>query len=217
MILPLPTETNFIFETNKAERNILKKHRPAQKELLDKTNPNNTADNEITTAQNTTVILLDTNLAPTKIKSQKQNSSNTSIQAYKNSSYERKIDSLGKNNMNKLIMKNKVIPINAIAQKSYRDKNSSLESERQITINSKNSLPGKRKISSEQNIELLDRTTHFKSNKNNRTNQDKASIPSPTVNKLTKAIDKRNEQNISKNPKISIPTNFKILPIVLYN
>ena len=36
-ILPQPTDTNQIFGTNQAKRNISKKHRPAQKELLDKT------------------------------------------------------------------------------------------------------------------------------------------------------------------------------------
>ena len=58
-----------------------------------------------------------------------------------------------------------MIPINTIAQKSYRNSNSSLESERQLTINSNNSIPGKRKISSEQNIESLDKTTQSKSHK----------------------------------------------------
>ena len=76
--------------------------------------------------------------------------------------------------------------MNTTAQKSYRNSNSSLESERQLTINSNNSIPEKRKISSYQNIELLDKTTQPKSNKNNITNKIKASIPSPTVLKLTR-------------------------------
>ena len=39
------------------------------------------------------------------------------------------------------------------------------------------------KLSSEQNIELLDKTTQSKSNENNRTNKNEVSIPSPTVHK----------------------------------
>ena len=81
--------------------------------------------------------------------------------------------------------------INTIAQKSYRNSNSSLESERQLTINSNNSISGKRKIFSEQNIESLDKTTQSKSNKNSITKKIKASIPSPTVHKLTNEIDKQ--------------------------
>ena len=88
--------------------------------------------------------------------------------------------------------------IHTIAQKSYRNSNSSLESERQLTINSNNSIPGKRNISSEQNIESLDKTTESKSNKNNITNKNKASIPSPTVHKLTNEIDKQKELIIPK-------------------
>ena len=99
--------------------------------------------------------------------------------------------------------------INTIAQKSYRNSNSSLEFERQLIINSNNSIPGKRKISSEQNIESLDKTTQSKSNKNNITNKNKSSIPSPTVHKLTNEIDKQKELIIPKNSELTIPTNLK--------
>ena len=40
--LPQPTDTNQIFGTNQAKRNISKKHRPAQNEILDQSNPNYT-------------------------------------------------------------------------------------------------------------------------------------------------------------------------------
>ena len=49
-------------------------------------------------------------------------------------------------------MKNKVSSINTIVLQTHRDTNSSLEYERQVKTNSKNSI-GNRKISSEQNIE----------------------------------------------------------------
>ena len=88
--------------------------------------------------------------------------------------------------------------MNTIAQKSYRNSNLSLESERQLTINSNNSILGKRKISYEQ-IESLDKTTQSKSHKNNLTNKNKVSVPSPTVHKLTNEIDKQNKLIIPKN------------------
>ena len=98
-----------------------------------------------------------TNLEPTIIKnSQKQNSFST-IQTYKKSPHEQNLDSLGKNNSNKLIIKDNVTSINTKAQKSNRNSNSSLDSERQLTINSNNSIPEKRNIYSDQNIESLDK------------------------------------------------------------
>ena len=51
-------------------------------------------------------------------------------------------------------MKKKVTSINTIVLQKHRDSNSGLESERQEKTNSKNSI-GNRKISPEQNIELL--------------------------------------------------------------
>ena len=47
-ILPSPTKTKTIFGNNKAERIISIKHRPVQKELLDKTNLHS-KNNKITT------------------------------------------------------------------------------------------------------------------------------------------------------------------------
>ena len=113
-------------------------------------------------------------------------------------------------------MKNKVTSINTIVLQTHRDSNLGLESDRQEKSNSKNSI-GNRKISSEQNIELLDKTTQFSSNNNNRTVKNKASIPSLTVNKITTAIDLRKDQYLSKNSKISILTNLKSIHIVLYH
>ena len=113
-------------------------------------------------------------------------------------------------------MKNKVTSINTIVLQTHRDSNLGLESDRQEKSNSKNSI-GNRKISSEQNIELLDKTTQFSSNKNNRTIQNKVSKPSLTVNKITTAIDLRKDQYLSKNSKISILTNLKSIHIVLYH
>ena len=78
-----------------------------------------------------------------------------------------------------------------------RDSNSGLAPERKEITNSKNSI-GKRKISSEQKIESLDKTTQSKSNKNNITNENKPSIPFPTVHKLTNEIDKQKEPIIPK-------------------
>ena len=81
-----------------------------QKKKLYKSNPNNTDINKIWIAKNTTLIPSPTNLEPPKIKtSQKHSSSDTSIHASKESSYERKIDSLRNNNTNILNMKNKVL------------------------------------------------------------------------------------------------------------
>ena len=80
-ILPSPTEIKTIFGNNKAESIISKKHRPVQKELLDKTNLHS-KNNKITT-QPTILIPSATNLDPTIINnSQKQNSFNTT-QTYK--------------------------------------------------------------------------------------------------------------------------------------
>ena len=53
-------------------------------------------------------------------------------------------------------MKNKVTSINTIVLQTHRDSNLGLESDRQEKSNSKSSI-GNRKISSEQNIELLDK------------------------------------------------------------
>ena len=80
--------------------------------------------------------------------------------------------------------------INTKSQKSNRNSNSTLDSERQLTINSNNSIPEKRKRSSDQNIESLDKTTQSKSNKNNITNKIKASIPSPMELEIIIEIDK---------------------------
>ena len=107
--------------------------------------------------------------------------------------------------------------INTIAQKSHRHWNSSLESGRQLKINLKKSIPGNRKISFEQNIVLLDKTAQSKSNKNNRTNKNKTSIPSPTVHKLINEIYKRKELMISKISDFSIPTTLKQFQIMFYN
>ena len=54
-------------------------------------------------------------------------------------------------------MKNEVTLVNTIVLQSYREINSSLESERKGKINSNISIPGNRNISYEQNIELLDK------------------------------------------------------------
>ena len=71
-------DTNPIFGTDQAERNISKKHRPTQKELLDKSNLH--SDNNKVTTQ--PIIPSATNLVSTIIKnSQKQNSSNTTVNA----------------------------------------------------------------------------------------------------------------------------------------
>ena len=113
------------------------------------------------------------------------------------SSYEQNIDLLGNNNTNILNMKNKVTSINSIVLQTHRESNLGLESERQEKTNSKNSI-GNRKISSEQNIELLDKTTQFNSKINNRTIQNKVSIPFLTVNKITIAIDLRKNQYLSQ-------------------
>ena len=80
--------------------------------------------------------------------------------------------------------------INTKAQKSNRNSNSTLDSERQLTINSNNSILEKRNIYSDQNIESLDKTTQSKSNKNNITNKIKASIPSPMKLEIIIEIDK---------------------------
>ena len=124
------------------------------------------------------------------------------------SSYEQNIDLLGNNNTNILNMKNKVTSINSIVLQTHRESNLGLESERQEKTNSKNSI-GNRNIFSEQNIELLNKTTQFNSNKNNRTIQNKVPIPSTTVNKITTAIDLRKDQYLSKISKICISTNLK--------
>ena len=80
--------------------------------------------------------------------------------------------------------------INTKSQKSNRNSNSTLDSERQLTINSNNSILEKRNIYSDQNIESLDKTTQSKSNKNNITNKIKASIPSPMELEIIIEIDK---------------------------
>ena len=139
------------------ERIISKKHRPVQKELLDKTNLHS-KNNKITT-QPTILIPSATTLDPTIINnSQRQNSFNTT-QTYKTSPTEQNLDSLGKNNINKLIIKDNVTSRNTIAQQLNRNSNSSIDSDRQLTSNSNNSIPEKRKLSSDQNIKLLDKTT----------------------------------------------------------
>ena len=137
-ILPPATDTNPLFEINQAERNIIKKHGPANKEILEKTNSNNIDNNKIEIAKNITLIPSPTNLEPPKTKTrQKQNSSDISIHAYKKSSYERKIDSLGSNNTNILNMKNKINSINTIVLQMQRDSKSGLAPERKEITNSK--------------------------------------------------------------------------------
>ena len=120
------------------------------------------------------------------------------------------MDSLGKNNINKLIIKDNVTSRDTIAQKLNRNSNSSVDSDRQLTSNSNNSIPEKRTISTDQNKESLDKTTQPKSNKNNIMNKIKASIPSPTVLKITNAVDKQKEIIIPKNLEFTIPTNLNI-------
>ena len=89
-----------------------------------------------------------------------------------------------------------------------RDSNSALAPKRKAITNSKNSI-GKRKISSEQKIELLDKTIQLSPKINNRTNQNKVSIPSHTVNKITTEIDLRKDQYLSNHSKITILPNLK--------
>ena len=55
-ILPPSTDTNPIFEIYQVERNFFRKHGPVYKEILNKTNPNNTDINKIKIAKNTTLI-----------------------------------------------------------------------------------------------------------------------------------------------------------------
>ena len=81
--------------------------------------------------------------------------------------------------------------INNSSLNPHRQSNSSLVSERQIVINPQNSILQNRKISSALKIDLLDKTTKSKINKNNRTNQNKTSIPSPTANQIITKIDNR--------------------------
>ena len=89
-----------------------------------------------------------------------------------------------------------------------RDSNSALAPKRKAITNSKNSI-GKRKISSEQKIELLDKTIQLSPKINNRTNQNKVSILSHTVNKITTDIDLRKDQYLSNHSKITILPNLK--------
>ena len=64
-------------------------------------------------------------------------------------------------------------------------------------------------MSSEQKIELLDKTIQFSPKINNRTNQNNVLIPSHTVKKITTEIDLRKDQYLSKHSKITILPNFK--------
>ena len=102
-ILSSPMEIKTIFENNKAERIISKKHRPVQKELLNKTSLYS-KNNKITT-QPTILIPPATNHATTIIKKSQKQISSTTIQNFKKSSYERNLDSLGNNTTNKITMK----------------------------------------------------------------------------------------------------------------
>ena len=73
LTLPSATDTNPLFEYNQAKRNNIKKHRPANKEILDKTNSNNIDSNKIEIAKNKTFIV-----SPTKPRITKnQNKSET--------------------------------------------------------------------------------------------------------------------------------------------
>ena len=110
-ILPQPTDSNQTFGNNQTKRNISKKQRTEQKELLDKTlSPSN--KNKIPT-QPSILIQSPKKIARTIIKrSQKQINSST-IQNFKKSSYDRNIDSLGNNTTTNIISKNNVNQINA--------------------------------------------------------------------------------------------------------
>ena len=104
--------------------------------------------------------------------------------------------------------------INTIFKNPHPHSNSSLVSERQLAIIPKNSILGNRKLSSEEIIDLLDKTNKSNLNKNNRTNQNKTSILSLTANQIINKIDKRRKINLPKIPKIpiSVPINPKNLP-----
>ena len=104
--------------------------------------------------------------------------------------------------------------INTISQNSHNHSNSSLVFERQLALIPKDSIVGNRKISSEEKIELLDKTNKSNLNKNNSTNQNKTSIPSPTTHQIINKIDKQREIDLPKIPKIPIPAsiNPKNLP-----
>ena len=109
MILPTATDSNILFEKKQAEQNNIKKYGPANKEILDITNSNNPDNNNMEIAKDKISLPSPTNIEPPKIKtSQKQNSSDISIHSPTKSSYERKIDSLGNNNTNRLNIKNKI-------------------------------------------------------------------------------------------------------------
>ena len=81
---PSPTDTNLFFEINRAGQNISKKHRPANKETLNKNTSNNKDINNKITLHNTSILPSPTNLESTKINNrQKHYCSNTSIHDYK--------------------------------------------------------------------------------------------------------------------------------------
>ena len=84
---------------------------------------------------------------------------------------------------------------NTIVLQSHRDINSSLDFERQETNNSNIGISGKRNISHEQNIELLDNNTRKRSTKNNRTKQDNILALCLMVNASINVIDVRKERN----------------------
>ena len=66
LILPSLTDTNPFFEITRAEQNISKKHRPANKETLKKNNPNKKDINNKITLHKTSILPLSTNLESTK-------------------------------------------------------------------------------------------------------------------------------------------------------
>ena len=146
-----------------------------------------------------------TKLARTIIKRSQKQINSSIIQNFKKSSYDQNLDSLGNNTTNNIITKNNVTQKNTISQNPHRQSNSSLVSERQLALIPKNSILGNRKISSEKEKELLDKTNKSKLNKNNRTNQNKTPIPSPTAHPLINKIDNWREINLPKIPKIPIP------------
>ena len=66
LILPSLTDTNPFFEITRAEQNISKKHRPANKETLKKNTPNKKDINNKITLHKTSILPLSTNLESTK-------------------------------------------------------------------------------------------------------------------------------------------------------
>ena len=108
-------------------------------------------------------------MAKTIIKRNQKKINSSPIQNFKKSYHDRKLDSLGDNTTTKLIMKNNVNQITTIFKNLNPYSNSITVSERQLAIIPKNSILGNRKLSSEEKIDLLDKTNKSNLNKNNRT------------------------------------------------